>query len=338
MTTRIQIFSNTGSRIGEIDANVTRSWKLNDYGSGSFAMSLEDAKAVVDYLQFGNFVYMTNDKLPDWGGMIDTPRTWGNGIITSSIYQAEYALRSENTGHRIDKFSGSPGGIFTELTNKKIGTTIPVLPGDIFGSGVEQTKVYNYASVYQACKDLADESGHDWDLSPAIDANGSLYFIANWYEHKGVDRQYHLYEDLNIRLSDRVLIEQGTISNRVIGFGNGSAWTSKPAAQINDEESSSKYGYRTFAVSLSVDSLTQVSEGVRNYLAENKEPRRTFDLIALDVGDTYNNIRIGDTLPIDFYTVGFTGGEVGLNTRVRVLQMTFDDIQNQLRLVVDEVV
>jgi len=338
MTTRIQIFSNTGSRIGEIDANVTRSWKLNDYGSGSFAMSLEDAKAVVDYLQFGNFVYMTNDKLPDWGGMIDTPRTWGNGVITSSIYQAEYALKSENTGHRVDKFSGSPGGIFTELTRKKLGTTIPVLPGDIFGSGVDQKKVYNYGQIYQACKDLADESGHDWDLSPAIDANGSLYFTANWYERKGVDRQYHLYEDLNIRLSDRVLIEQGAIVNNVIGFGNGSAWTSKPVSSSRDEESASKYGYRTIAVSLSVDSQSQTEEGTRNYLAENKEPRRTFDLVALDVEDTYSNIRIGDTLPIDFYTVGFTGGEVGLSTRVRVLQMAFDDIQNQLRLVVDEVV
>ena len=60
--------------------------------------------------------------------------------------------------------------------------------------------------------------------------------------------------------------------------------------------------------------------------------------ILLYVSPTSNNIRIGDTLPVDFYTVGFTGGEIGLNTRVRVLQMAFDDIQNQLRLVVDEVV
>jgi len=338
MTTRIQIFSNSGSRIGEIDANVTRSWKLNDYGVGSFSMSLQDAKAVVDYLQFGNFVYMTNDKLPDWGGMIDTPRTWGNKVITSSIYQAEYALKSENTAQRIIKFTGSPGDIFTELTRVSVGTTIPILPGDIFGSGVNQIKVYNFGQIYQAVKDLADESGHDWDLSPTIDANGSLYFTANWYERKGVDRQYHLYEDLNIRLSDRVLIEQGTISNYIIGFGNGSSWTSKPATSTMNQESASKYGERKIAISLSVDSYTQVREGIINYLSENKEPRRTFDLVALDVGDTYKNIRIGDTLPVDFYTVGFTGGEIGLNTRVRVLQMAFDDIQNQLRLVVDEVV
>ena len=337
MTTRITIFDNAGARIGEIDANVTRSWKLNDYGVGQFTLSLEDAKAVVEYLQFGNFVYMTNDKLPDWGGMIDTPRTWGVGTITSSIYQAEYALRSENTGQRISKFSGSPGGIFTELTRVKVGTTIPILPGDIFGSGVNQIKIYNYAEVYQAVKDLSDENGHDWGLEPTIDGNGSLYFTANWYQRKGVDRQYHLYEDLNIRLSDRALIEQGTISNRVIGFGNGSAWTSKPVAGASDQISASKYGDRNIAISVSVDTESQVREGVRNYLAENKEPRKTFDIVALDVGDTYKNIRIGDTLPIDFYTIGFTGGNIGLSTRVRVLQMAYDDINNQLKLVVDEV-
>ena len=75
MPTRITLFNNSGEKLAEIDANVSRSWKLNEDGAGTFTMSTQDTKAIIDYLEFGNFVYMEHDKLPIWGGMIDTPRT-----------------------------------------------------------------------------------------------------------------------------------------------------------------------------------------------------------------------------------------------------------------------
>jgi hypothetical protein len=338
MTTRITIFNNTGARVGEIDANVSRSWKLNTYGSGSFTMSLKDAKSIVEYLQLGNFVYMEHDKLPVWGGVIDTPRTWGtDGKITSSIYQAEYTLISEIISARTEIHSGTPGVIYSEITAVKIGTTIPIVAGDIFGGGVSQVKTYHFEELYGAVKDLADESGYEWNLEPASDANGALYFIANWYEKRGVDRLFHLYEDKNIRLSARALTEQGSICNRIIGYGNGDAWSSREVSSQFDSESISKYGHRAKTVNFS-GTDSEVVEATKVFLADNKEPRKTFDLVALDVGDTFNNIRIGDTLPIDFYTIGFTGSNIGLSTRIRVLEMSYDDIDNQLKLVCDEVV
>jgi len=339
MPTRISLFNNSGEKLAEIDANVSRSWKLNEDGAGTFTMSTQDTKAIIDYLEFGNFVYMEHDKLPIWGGMIDTPRTWGVGTITSSIYSAEYVLKSHVTPNREDKFTGVPGSIFNKLTSQSFGTgSIPVIPGDIYGGGISQSITYNYAIIYDAVIDLAKKSGADWDLTPAIDPNGKLYFISNWYERKGVDRVFRLYEDLNIKLSTKPMVEQGEIANVVIGFGNGSSWTSKYVDGRLDAESVGRYGWRTKAVSIPTDSYSDLITAIDEQLLVLKNPRRTFDITALDVGDTFYNCRIGDVLPVDFYTIGFTGDSLGLSTNIKILQMAYNDIDNQLKIVCDEVV
>ena len=336
---RITIYDNSGMWLAELDAQTFRSWKLNDYGSGSFTLSTKDAKCTEQFLQFGNFVYITSDKLPVWGGMIDTPRSWGVGTITSSIYSIEYALKSEHMPNLVQLVTGTPGAIFQKLMTRPLGNnTVPIVVGDIFGKGVSDKKEYNLSNVYDSIASLSNDSGNDWDLLPAIDSNGSLYFIANWYQRKGIDSNFMLYEDHNIKLSDRLLVEQGKIITYVRAYGEGGAWSSKPTVFEYDEENIAKYGHRSDTLSVKSTGTLMLREAARTYLDENKEPRRTFDLVVLNVGDTYNHVRLGNTHKAEFYNVGFSADGIGISTKVRILQMSFDDLNNQMKLVVDEVV
>ena len=90
--------------------------------------------------------------------------------------------------------------------------------------------------------------------------------------------------------------------------------------------------------------MAQLSQGddieanAEQLLAIYKHPRKTFDLAAIDIGDMFCQCRIGDTFPISCHSVGFSGSGLGTNANVRILQMSYNEEANELKLVVDEVI
>ena len=75
---RMSIYDKSGIYLTEIDADIDRTWKINDYGKATFTISKEDVKAVYEYIRFGNLIYIEHNKLPAWAGVIDPPRDWAS--------------------------------------------------------------------------------------------------------------------------------------------------------------------------------------------------------------------------------------------------------------------
>jgi len=335
MASRISLFNHFGQWLTEINATFNRSYKLNEFGVGTFTMSTQDPKCREDYLQFGNFVLVEHDKLPAWGGMIDTPRQWGIGSVTSTAYSGEYILTTMITD-RTSTNKGAWGVIYQNLVeetfNNDIGGIIKI--GSIFGGGKSIQHIYHFANIYEEIVKLSKDSGNDWEFVPSIDENGRLYFTANWYEKRGMLKQYTLYEDFNIKLSSRLLQEQGRIANQLRIYGEGANWQTRSVAKRHDKESIGKYGARFLAQAKEGDDLNANADQLIKDLAY---PRKTYDIAAIDIDDTFYQCRIGDKLSISCHSVGFSGSGFGSTATVRILQMAYDEENNGLKLVADEV-
>lgn len=337
MSSRISIFDKSGSWLTEVNATCRRSWKLNEYGIATLEISTSDQKAQEKYLRFGNLIYVEHDKLPVWAGMIDTPRAWGKGVITVTAYGGEYIMTTRITGKTL-KVSGTYGSCYQQILDSMYSESDYnlVTTGTIYGGGGTMSTTYHWENVYTVFKKLASESGHDWNFEPVFDANGRLYFEAHWYERRGSRRTFTLYEDMHIELLDIGLREQGTIGNRVRVFGNGANWSEMPAALRNDEESKAKYGTRYTAEYANVSTSDQLGDIADAKILYYKEPRKTFSINLLDVGQAFGYARIGDILPVSFYSCGFTGSQIGTSADIRILQMDYNENTNTLKVVSDE--
>lgn len=337
MSSRISIFNYAGNKIAEIDAYFRRTWKLNEFGEGEIELSIEDAKANFQYLKYGNLIYAEHDKLPAWGGVIYTPRDWKQfSTITVNCYSAEYLLKFRATP-MVLKSEGAAGQVFADLINNTYPKEypLPVDVGDIWGGGDAHKLTHNYQQTYEAIATLAENTGYEWDLTPVIEG-GRLYFRANWYDAKGVTRALRLIENINLELNSTPMVEQGEIANYLIGYGAGSTWSTKPISEAIDQSAVNEYGLFAKVVGFEEGQKAQIKANTQAQLDYHKQPRITFDLNALDKGETFSNIRVGDTLPIELYSCGFTNGELGYQGYGRVTGMTYDEKKNLLELVLNE--
>lgn len=335
---RVTIYSRFGYKLCEIDAFFRRTWKLNEYGEAEIILSIGDAKAVYEYLKMGNLIYAEHDKLPVWGGIIYPPLEWQNfGFIKVSCYSAEYLLKFRTTT-KIYKVDSTPGGVFRELLTNMYPNIepLPIKTGTIWEGGDSQKLTYNYSPIYDAVTTLADEVGCDWELVPVIDNLGRLYFQANWYSKQGVERQLRLIEGKNLELATTPMIEQGEIGNYIISYGKGSTWSEKPTAEAQDITSIDAIGLYAKVIGFEDGEKAQLQSNTDEQLSYYKTPRKSFDITALDEGQTLYNIRKGDVLPIQLYSCGFTGGEIGYSGNARVMGMTYDHEENKLELVMNE--
>ena len=335
MASRVTIYDHFGNYLTEVNATFRREYKLNEFGSGSFTLLTQDQKCREDYLQFGNFALVEHEKLPAWGGMIDTPRIWGHGSVTSTAYSAEYILTTM-ISDRTANMAGVWGSIYQQLVeqmfNNDIGGMVRI--GAIYGGGKSVKRTYNYANLYDEVSKLCKDSGNDFEFLPAIDADGRLFFTAHWHEKRGGLKQFTLYEDKNIRLSTSPLREQGRIANRLRIYGPGATFETRGIAKENDIISSGKYGERWLA---QLGQGDDVAANAEQLIIEYANPRKTFDLTAIDIDDTFFQCRVGDQFPVSFHSVGFSGSGFGTTAIVRILQMSYDEQNNVLQLVADEV-
>jgi hypothetical protein len=59
---------------------------------------------------------------------------------------------------------------------------------------------------------------------------------------------------------------------------------------------------------------------------------------AINVGDTFKHIKLGNIFTLQLQSVGFTDGQTGYTSRVRIVGMSFNpETPNKIQLVVREV-
>lgn len=339
---RIRIFDRSGNPLIEFNTRVSRSWVIGDEGRASFSYASRKSDVVNERaLQFGNWLLVENSVLPSWVGVLDTPREWGTREVTVRAYTPERVF-SWRRGPLEEKLTGSAGTIFEKILQYVNAAEQTILqPGDIWRGGAQREETINPTLLHEDLKRLQERSQEEYQWRPAV-FNGQLAVYADWLDLLGFDTGALLHEGReggNIKTERRVMIEDGPIANDLLAYGDGETWQSKPAVSVVDNESIGLYGRRQESKYYSGVTNTQtLTENGSEYVSQSKQASRTFRITALNVGDTFRFIGLGNRLTLTFQNIGFSQGTLGFSTLVRILGMAYDpDERNQISLVVGEV-
>lgn len=331
---RIQVFDRSGTALAEFEATCNRTWLLSDVSRAQVSLSVLDAKCRRDVIEFGNLVLVEHEKLPPWGGVIDTPRTWyGNGAVGVQMYSAEMLL-----SYRIAPLDvtvkGTAGEIMRQMLQlAQLEERLPVVEGQIDVSGSQRQETLNLTVILEEMQRVAKRAGGEFSMTPVV-RGGRLFFELSYFASVGRETGFGLEEGHNLELTNRVLVEQGEIINDLVGYGDGASWSARPTQRVIDEASVGQYGRRQGAKNFS-GNVTEgtLLDNAQTYVAQRREPQKTFDLTVPDVGLAWNRLRLGNILKVRLFSVGFSGSGFGYTGDVLIRGMEFNETQQKVRLI-----
>jgi hypothetical protein len=341
---RVRIFKRDGTPIAEFRANVSRSHVIGAEGRARFEYPARKTQIVnEDVLQHGNWLLVQNSVLPPWVGVLDAPREWSTRNVTVSAYTTERVF-TWRIGPLEEVVTGSPGVIFMDLIRRvNLAEQTVIRSGSIWGGGAQKQITLNPVLLSESLSSLREDSGEEYYFYPQISDNGKLIVAGNWVQFLGAETGVLLHEGIgggNVEAVGKILTEDGPIVNSLLAYGDGETWRSKPSAEVTSADSIAKYGLRESAQEYQgVTSATILQASGAQYLAEFRNPARSFTLNALNVGDTFKYIKLGNIFNVQFQSAGFRGGSVGYASRVRVVGMSYNPtMKNKIQLVAREVI
>ncbi len=326
----IKIYDRSGKQLTEISATCNRTWILSDVGRAEFELSIYDKKCNPDYLRFGNLILIESAKLPIWSGVIDTPRTWGGGAVVIQAYTAEYMF-TYSIGHKDVKIKGTVATLIREVLKL---SKVPIAIGTIEDENTQYEEVFNPTSILDTLKRIVTRAGGDFIVRPVINQYGQLSFAFDYFRKLECNANFILKEGYNLALANRTLIEQGTITNELLGYGEGVNWQSKPQYVGREDMSISLYGLRQG--SQFFQGVTQVA-AVKKHTTERLEvvgyPRMVVDAQVLDIGDAWQNLRLGANVNIELHTAGFMGSAIGYKGTLRIVGIEYTEDKGYVRVI-----
>lgn len=333
-----------GDRSGRIIADIapamrTVSWILDKPGRCNFVMARTDTQATADVLAIANRVYIEFDNgFPAWGGLIDYPRSWGDGTIGISAYTMEQAFSARITSKNRNYYNRSAGYIFQDLvTRANNAQDLGVRTGTIWMGGGLHSPSYHFRDLYDIfTASLAKMEYCDFDFIPYVES-GRILFHANFYERRGADKSVNvvLIEGANSNIANVTLDEQGPVANRVTAIGSGSVWDdTRVTATATDPASIEEIGLREASNlynSVIFDTTLQ-----RHAETEIKLSSRGRKMVRLEVANAlparFADYDVGDIVRVVAPSLYFNG----LNIPVRVMAREWDDVSRRCSLVVEE--
>lgn len=338
---RVRIFDRAGSMLAEFKARVERSWALSSEGRAQFTYATRITDIVnPKVLNFGNWLLIENDTLPTWVGVIDTPRSWSARNVTVSAYTTEHVFSWRRGEIETSRYTAA-GNIFEYLlylVNVKEPTIIS--KGIIDNSGVIMSETINPTSVSDVLKRIQSRSQEEYSFRPVVNDAGRLTVFADWSKRVGVDTSALLHEGKgggNIEQVGGILVEDGPIVNDYIAYNDAMTWGSKLIKQEFNRQSISDYGLRQGGGEYSgVTRGTTMRQHAAGFIRRNGTPRGIFRINALNVGETFKYLAIGNRLFLQFQSSGFSGGGLGYEARVRVIGMHYDSAnKNKINMTVE---
>lgn len=335
---RVLVADRTGRILAELQPALVRvSWRLNNVGRATFVLAKTDDKATEDNLRFGNYMLIQfSNGLPDWGGMIDTPRTWGNAEIACTAYSGEYLLALRQTDRGRYFTSATVGYIYEQLiveANAVDATGLTI--GNVWGGGDPHSPEYHFKNLLTIvqdglCRRLSDA---DFYVEPA-ESGGFIIFTAHLYERRGgVKTGVALLEGHNV--SRATLKEQGSIRNWWDLAGEGTTWgTDRLTSHAEGLASIAEYGLRQ-ASRVYSDTSVQASldDTADNELALSETPVNVLTLEAVNLQPAaFADYDVGDSVQVKLQTYGFGGYE----HQVRLVTREYNPETDSCALVVEE--
>lgn len=185
---------------------------------------------------------------------------------------------------------------------------------------------------------VRDEGKKYWNWRPVISDMGRLVIYGDYFENLGETTEAILQTG-NLEAVNSILVEDDPIANDILGYGDGETWGSKPYWNVINQDSVAKYGLRQSAEEYQgVTDKYVVRNNVIKSLMETQAPKKIFRLTALNKGETFRYLKLGNRVMARLEGIGFYNSAPGYNAMVQIEGMAYDPMDgNQIELVVTEV-
>ena len=325
---RIRLFNRQGTCLCDLRVTVERNLSINEEGEAEFDMVITDVNCREDFLRFGNWLLIENSKLPPWVGVIDTPQTWKKRMVHVSAYTPERMLAKRNVPRQLP-LNGKAGVIFQEiinLMNREEPTIISI--GDVWTGGRDMPEEsLNGDNLRDVLQNLTERSGGEYSFTAVI-FKGKLSVLANWYDELGEVSMFPLEESWNLSDENNSIRIQGDIENELWGYGSGAGQTDRPTSTFRDDESMGIYGLMQGSrVYSDYNDEGSVLNAIRNEINDTRFPKKVYSVSMLDVGETYSQVKLGNTHPLRLWSVGF-----GVNATIRIIEMYYNPYRGKVDL------
>jgi hypothetical protein len=320
---RISVYTPGGMFLTDIRAIFARTWVLNGVGDGSFSVPYTSNKYREDYLTPGNIVVVKHEKLPEWIGVIADDMNWGGAEVRIKCNDA-IALLSYRSTDAEETLVGTPGSQVEQLINyvNAIDDT-RLRPGAICEEGEEKSlQLGDFALVH--LKTIQRRSGHSWQLESAVGEDNMLVINVNWLERAGQDiASLMLVEGANMERGQQPLTQRGPIINSLTAYSQASTPQTRLRYVAQVDASISQYGLRQATKVFDVKTEAALISVAEASVKVSAWPTRASSIAVLDIGSVFDNLALGNVLPVRFVTVGFQGGSPGLNADFGIAGMKY---------------
>lgn len=333
MSDRVRIFSRYGIGLCDLRVSAERNWGVKGEGEAEFDIVYTDAACREDWLRFGNWLLIENNKLPPWVGMIDVPREWKRRAAHVHAYSPEKIFQYRNVPRKV-RFNGKSGVIFRQILSLvNLAERTVIEEGEIWEKGPDlKDESLSGDNLLDYLTSLTERANAEFWFTPTIQ-DGKLAVLANWCHKIGHEYQFPLEEGYNVADEDNCLRVQNEFTNEVWGYGNSGGPVKRASVYMRNEDSVHTYGLRQGSkVYSDYENVGPVLNALKGEINSLSVPHNVFKLSALDVGDTFFNLRLGFTYPVRTWSVGF-----GLNTKARVIGMYYDPLRGKVDLTFEEV-
>ena len=334
---RVEFYDKDGGKMDETLAATRRNWALSGCGECQFTLSVKDTKATARLLEFGNIVRITHAKLPDWCGLIEPEREWGDHSVTVKALEYSSIFKRRAIPANYEAYTGTPGGAVTWALNvSNITARTLVERGDIHPAGAELNYKFMLTNWYDQIAKIAQVRGQDWRVRPYITDGGALRFYLD-FGKIGEETGFLLQEGHNIELATRPLVETGPIYNSVLAVGSAPKTGDRKTHYSRDYDSIARYGLHAYRINVNSNEESVLEAQAKGTLKKYANPRRVFDLTGADVGNLFYKLNPGNTFLLRLVNIGLTPGGTGLQTTVRLTGMEYDDTTGKAKLALTEV-
>jgi hypothetical protein len=337
---RVLVGDRTGRVLAELEPQIEScAWRLNAVGRMALSLARTDEKATAENLRWGNRILVQFDNgLPNWGGVIDAPRTWlPDGGVAVEAYSGEQILGWRRTGRSRELAGVTVGTVFRTLieeANAERDTGITV--GSVFTGGEAFSPGFHYETLLEIVQEqlLAHRlSAYDFYIEAGL-SNGVISFEAHFYERRGTDRPgVAVIEDRNAVHPE--LLEQGPVVNDWAVAGPGSTWGDERSSAVAQDTSSIaaydlRQGFESHTEATTSAAVTAIAV---NRLLETAQPRNRVRLGATDLAPArFSDYDVGDAIQVVLPSYGFRG----YDHLCRVLTREYDPSSQVCDLVVEE--
>ena len=286
-------------------------------------------------IKVGNMVLVRpSPKLPDWSGMIDTP--WSaTSPIQISLYNAEYLLSIRCGDEKYLPLTGDPSEIISQLidlANRREQMYITAGERDTLGLNINYT--VDTRTYLEQILALAKKYGLELSTRYGFDTSRRLMIYIDIKRRIGDTYDYIFHDGASANVELRSAKVSGTILNCVTAKNNAS--TGQTVLYSNAQQNStsiSTYRLRSGIISVqNVNDINNLDTAAKNYLNLNYAPKLSLTVSAIDVGDTFNYLRLGNTIAMRLSTVHLPGGARGWRGTARIKAMSYDESTNRVDL------